>query len=153
VVTLLVPVPPQEPTPAAPEPERDPDALRVLVVDDHPIVREGLVGVIASVPCMRVVAQAGDGDSAIARACETEPDIVLMDLKMPGMSGIEATRLLKRRLPATYVIALSMSDDAATADAARAAGADEFVSKAVDISEVLERVRARLRGGDQAHTG
>ena len=96
--------------------------IRVLVADDHPVFRRGLVGVLTEEPGVEVVAEAGDGETAIALAAEHKPDVVLMDLHMAGTGGVAATRRLTADLPDIAVLVLTMLDDAPTRMMARFAG-------------------------------
>ncbi|MCX7840394.1 MAG: response regulator transcription factor, partial [Anaerolineae bacterium] len=87
------------------------EKLRVLVVDDHALFREGLVSLLNAQPDIQVVGEANDGLEALVLARTLRPDVVLMDINMPGTDGIEATRLIKRELPDTYVLILTVRDD------------------------------------------
>nr|MBA3281629.1 response regulator transcription factor [Acidimicrobiia bacterium] len=87
------------------------DAVRVLVCDDHVVFRRGLGRVLETEPDVEVVGEAADTEAAVASALELEPDVVLMDLRMPGGGGIEATNRIRAELPATKVIVLTVSDD------------------------------------------
>lgn len=120
--------------------------LRVVLVDDHPMLRRGLRSLLEEVGGATVVGEAGDGESAIALALELEPDVVVMDLAMPGMSGIEATRRLADARPDLGVLVLTMSDDDASVFAALRAGARGYVLKGQAGTEFLDAVRAVARG-------
>ena len=85
--------------------------LRILLVDDHPVVRDGLRWLFESAAGVEVVAEAGDGQTAIRLVGDVAPDVVLMDLAMPGMDGVEATRRIKAASPDTAVLVLTMSGD------------------------------------------
>ena len=97
--------------------------LRVLLVDDHPIVRDGLRWLLDSAGGLKVVGEAGDGETAVRLAADLRPDVVLMDLAMPGLDGVEATRRVKAASPETAVLVLTMSDSDASLVAAVTAGA------------------------------
>ena len=85
--------------------------LRVLVVEDHPLFRKGVVALLEAVPDFSVAGVAVSGEEAVARAVELRPDVVLMDLQLPGMSGIEATRLIVGAQPEVRVLVLSLFED------------------------------------------
>ena len=120
---------------------------RVLVVDDHPIVRDGLVALLATVDDVAVVGEAGDGESAVRLALETRPDIVLMDLNLPGVPGLEATRRIVRELPDVAVLVLTMVDDDATVLAAMRVGARGYVLKGARQAELVGAIRTVAAGG------
>lgn len=120
--------------------------LRVLLVDDHPMLRRGLRSLLEEVGGATVVGEAGDGETAIALALDLEPDVVVMDLAMPGVSGIEATRRLADARPDLGVLVLTMSDDDASVFAALRAGARGYVLKGQAGTEFLDAVRAVARG-------
>ncbi len=126
--------------PAPPAGER---ALRVLLVDDHQIVREGLATLLGEQQDMEVVGQAGNGREAIELTSALEPDVVVMDVTMPGMAGDEATRQIKLRQPKTRIVALSMFEEAQMAEAMRQAGAEIYLVKTAPSEQLL----AAIRGG------
>jgi len=115
---------------------------RVLVADDHAIFREGLVALLAQEPSLKVIAEAADGEQAIALARTHRPDIILLDINMPKISGVEVARLLSQEIPTTRIVGLSMHQREDMAEAMQAAGAVAYVTKA-DASETLLGV---LRG-------
>ena len=103
--------------------------MRVLIADDQRVVREGLAMVLGLLPDVEVVGSASDGDEAVALAADLLPDIVLMDLRMPRCDGVEATRLLRERVPETTVVVLTTyADDRSVIDALRA-GARGYLTK------------------------
>jgi DNA-binding NarL/FixJ family response regulator len=116
--------------------------LRLIVVDDHPMFRRGVVGLLESVADTAVVGQAATGEEAIALATALRPDVVLMDLNLPGMTGVEATREVLRASPDTAVLVLTMVDDDDTVVAALRAGARGYVLKGAGQEELLSAVRA-----------
>jgi len=120
--------------------------IRVLVVDDHTIVRDGLVQLLAAAPDLEVVASAGDGPAAVELAAEHRPDIVLMDLSMPGMSGIEATRLIGERAPASQVLVLTSFVDRDRVVEALDAGAIGYLLKDAEPAELIDGIRSAARG-------
>lgn len=114
--------------------------IRILLVDDHAMVRQGLATMLDEDERMEVVAEAPDGLAAIDAAEHHSPDVVLMDINMPGMNGIEATRRIHQRWPGMIVIGLSVQDDETTAKAIRDAGASAFFSKAGDSNRLITAV-------------
>lgn len=118
------------------------EALRLIVVDDHPMFRRGVVGLLQSVPGTVVVGEAGTGEEAVALTTALRPDVVLMDLNLPGMSGVEATREVLRASPDTAVLVLTMVDDDDTVLSALRAGARGYVLKGAGQEELLSAVRA-----------
>jgi len=116
--------------------------IRVLVADDHPVFRRGLVGVLSEEPDVEVVAEAGDGDTAVALVSELKPDVVLMDLHMTGSGGIAATRRLTDEAPEVAVLVLTMLDDEESVLAALHAGARGYLVKGASGDRILEAVRA-----------
>ncbi len=124
----------------------DGETIRVLVVDDHALFRRGLELVLASEPDIHVVGEARDGHEAVRLAAELEPDVVLMDVRMPGLGGIEATRRIRESQPATKVVMLTVSEDEADLFASIRSGATGYLLKEVAIEEVAEAIRAAARG-------
>jgi len=122
------------------------EALRILLVDDHPLVRNGLLALLASVPNMTVVGEASNGEEAIARAAELQPDIILMDLHMPGLNGIEATRRIVQANPHIGILVLTMLEDDASVFAAMRAGARGYLLKGADQADVLRAIGVAAHG-------
>lgn len=122
-----------------------PEPLRVVVADDHPYYRRGLVRSLRA-RGIEVVAEAPNGAAAIRAVEETAPDVVVMDLKMPGMSGFEATRRLTTRAPASRVLVLSVSNDEADVSDAVLSGASGYVLKESSADEVVAGIRAAAAG-------
>jgi DNA-binding NarL/FixJ family response regulator len=121
--------------------------IRVLVVDDHPLFRAGLVGLLATVADVEVVDAVGDGETGVRRATELSPDVVLMDLNMPGLPGLEAIRRLGKLEPSPAVLVLTMVDDDDTVAAALEVGARGYVLKGAVQEEVLAALRTAAAGG------
>jgi DNA-binding NarL/FixJ family response regulator len=117
------------------------DAIRVLIVDDHALFRRGLQMVLEGEPDIDVVGEASDGHEAVERAEATTPDVVLMDVRMPKRSGIEATRTIKDTLPSTKILMLTISDEEADLYEAIKAGASGYLLKEISIEEVASAVR------------
>jgi signal transduction histidine kinase len=115
--------------------------LRVLLADDHEIVRQGLTSVLKEIPNVEVVGEAADGREAVDLADTLRPDVVIMDVAMPVMSGEEATRQIKAHLPSIRVVALSLFADADVIERMRRAGADRYVLKTAPSEEILAALR------------
>ena len=123
------------------------DKIKVLLADDHPVVREGLHTMLASASDIEVVAEAGDGFEAIDKANKHQPDVVLMDLRMPNLDGLEATRRIKKQLPSTAIIILTMYDkDGYVMDAVKA-GAGGYLLKDTSKDLLINAIRAVNSGG------
>lgn len=122
------------------------DAIRVLIADDHLFYREGVRALLADAPDIAVVGEASRGDEAIARAAELAPDVVLMDLKMPGMNGIDATRQILAAQPGVAVLVISMFDDDDSVFAVLRAGARGYLLKDADQDELLRAIHGVRRG-------
>ena len=120
--------------------------LRVLIADDHPLFRDGMRGLLATQPDIEVAGEATTGEEAVALAGELEPDVVLMDIKMPGLGGIEATRRVLAANPRIRVLVVTMFEDATVFTAMRA-GARGYVLKDDDKDDVLGAIRTVGRGG------
>ncbi|HEX6556371.1 MAG TPA: response regulator transcription factor [Ktedonobacteraceae bacterium] len=122
------------------------ELFRVLLVDDHPLVRNGLRALLASVPGMMVVGEATSGEEAITQAAELQPDIILMDLHMPGLNGVEATRRIVQVHPHIGILVLTMLEDDASVFAAMRAGARGYLLKGADQAEVLRAISVVAHG-------
>jgi DNA-binding NarL/FixJ family response regulator len=120
--------------------------IRVLVADDHPIVRSGIVALLSSSDDIVVVAEAGDGTEAVRLAAEHHPDLVLMDLRMPRLGGVDATRELIAARPETRVLVLTTYETDELILSAIEAGASGYLMKASPHDEILEGVRSVARG-------
>jgi DNA-binding NarL/FixJ family response regulator len=120
--------------------------IRLLLVDDHTIVRQGIRAVLEDEPDMTVVGEAEDGRAAVRLACELEPDVVVMDIAMPGLNGLEATRQIRRDRPSVKVLVLTMHDNEEYIRQVLAAGALGYVLKYAAAGELLEAIRAVHRG-------
>jgi len=122
------------------------EPIRILVADDHAGFRSGLDALLATQPDLRVVGEAATGDEAVARALALQPDVVLMDLNMPGIDGIAATRRIVDSSPHIAILVLTMADhDAAVFDALRA-GARGYLLKGADRAELTRAIRAVASG-------
>lgn len=121
--------------------------IRVIVVDDHPLFRDGLSGLLATVPDVDVVDAVGTGEDAVRRTVELAPDVVLMDLNLPGIPGLEATRRILAQAPSVAVLVLTMVDDDDSVLAALQVGARGYLLKGAVQEEVLAAIRAVAGGG------
>src|SRR5262245_58377580 len=122
------------------------DAIRVLICDDHALFRRGLIMVLESEEGIDVVAEAEDGEEAITKAEDTAPDVVLMDVRMPRMSGIEATRAIADAVPTAKILMLTVSDEEDDLYEAVKAGATGYLLKEISIEEVASAIRAVMGG-------
>nr|WP_296068860.1 response regulator transcription factor [uncultured Actinoplanes sp.] len=120
--------------------------IRVLLADDHPMVRQGLRAVVATADDIEVAGEVGDGREAVRQAVQLAPDVVIMDLQLPGLHGTEATRQIAARQPATAVLVLTMFEDDDTVFAAIRAGAIGYLIKGADGADILAAVRAAAAG-------
>lgn len=121
--------------------------IRVLIADDHPTLREGLRAILDTQPDIEVVGEAATGTQAIDRAAVLRPDIVLMDLEMPDLDGVEATRRIHERLPATRVIVFTAFDTDDRIIGAVRAGAQGYVLKGAPREEIFRAIRVAREGG------
>ncbi|MBO4240931.1 response regulator [Pseudonocardia alni] len=124
----------------------DEGPVRVLLADDHPVYREGLAALLASVPGIEVVGTAADGARAVAMAADTAPDVVVMDVRMPDLDGIAATREITTAAPSTGVVVLTMSEEDETVFAAMRAGARGYLLKGANQAEIVRAVTGVARG-------
>jgi DNA-binding NarL/FixJ family response regulator len=122
------------------------DAVRVLIADDHPLFREGMRGRLDRVADVVVVGEAASGDEAVEMAGTLEPDVILMDIKMPGINGIEATREILRAMPRVGVLVLTMFEDDDSVFAAMRAGAKGYLLKDSGGEGVVHAIRAVASG-------
>jgi two-component system nitrate/nitrite response regulator NarL len=121
--------------------------IRVLLVDDHALFRSGIKALLSRQPGFEVVGEAGDGLEGVKRAAALQPDVVLMDLHMPGMSGREAVKLLAEEVPRTRVVVLTVSEDAEDLLETLQAGAHGYLLKNIDTEFLVQSIR-RAAGGD-----
>lgn len=122
------------------------DPIRILIADDHTLFRDGLRSLFASIPDTEVVGEAASGEEAIALAESLQPDVVLMDIQMAGLNGIEATRRITHTSPHVGVVMVTMFEDDESVFAAMRAGARGYVLKGADQEEMLRAVQSAARG-------
>jgi len=120
--------------------------IRVLMADDHLFYRQGVHALLAQVPGIQIVGEASNGDDVVARAADLAPDVILMDLKMPGLNGIEATRRVLAARPQTGVLVVTMFEDDASVFAVMRAGARGYLLKDADQDELVRAISAVHRG-------
>jgi DNA-binding NarL/FixJ family response regulator len=122
------------------------ERIRVVLADDHPVFRHGLRAILTATPDTEVVGEASTGEQAVELAIEHDPDVVVMDLTMPGLNGVEATRLLIAERPDANVLVVTMFDDTQSVLAAVRAGARGYILKGADGDDVLRAIRAAAHG-------
>lgn len=122
------------------------DAIRVLLADDHTLFRKGLRTLLERMPSVDVVGEASSGDEALARSRELVPDVILMDVSMPGLSGIEAARHIRGENPHIGIVLVTMFDDAESVFAGMRAGARGYVLKEAEPEELARAIEAAARG-------
>ena len=122
------------------------EPIRILIADDHTLFREGLRSLLASVADAEAIGEAATGQEAIDQAMALQPDVVLMDIQMPGINGIEATRRIVATSPHIGVIVVTMFEDDDSVFAAMRAGARGYVLKGADQEEMLRTIRSVARG-------
>jgi DNA-binding NarL/FixJ family response regulator len=122
------------------------DPIRILIADDHPLFRDGLRALLESVSDMQVIGEAATGDEALTQARTLQPDVILMDLKMPGMNGIEATRRILHTSPHIRILVVTMFEDDDSVFAAIRAGARGYLLKGAIQEETLRAIRAVAHG-------
>ncbi|GHJ47212.1 DNA-binding response regulator [Catellatospora sp. TT07R-123] len=120
--------------------------VRVLLVDDQPLIRAGLRVLMADSPDLEVIGEAGSGAQAVAQVAEARPDVVVMDIRMPGMDGIEATRIITSGADAPQVLILTTFDDDEYVYGALRAGASGFLVKDMSLEDILDAVRVVAAG-------
>ena len=118
------------------------DTLRILVAEDHPLFRKGMVSLLSSVPEFEVIGEAKTGEEAVVRAAQLQPDVILMDLQMPKVNGIEATRTILQESPSVRILVVTLFEDEDSVFMALRAGARGYVLKDADEEVVVHAIRA-----------
>ncbi len=127
--------------------------IRVLIVDDHPMVAEGIQSILESYDEIQVVGTLGSGQEAVEKATDLAPDVILMDLNMPGLGGLSATEIILERLPQTRILILSMHDSPEYISTALSHGAKGYVLKDVQTEEIKQAIDAVMQGEQYLCTG
>jgi DNA-binding NarL/FixJ family response regulator len=122
------------------------ETLRILIAEDHPLFRKGVISLLSSVPDFEVVGEATTGEEAVVRAEQLQPDVVLMDLQMPEVNGIEATRRILQESPSIRVLVVTLFEDDDSVFMALRAGARGYVLKDADEEEMVLSIRAVSKG-------
>jgi DNA-binding NarL/FixJ family response regulator len=122
------------------------ETLRILIAEDHPLFRKGVISLLSSVPEFEVVGEAKTGEEVVARAADLQPDVILMDLQMPEVNGIEATRRILQESPSVRVLVVTLFEDDDSVFMALRAGARGYVLKDAEEEEMLASIRAVGRG-------
>jgi two-component system NarL family response regulator len=127
------------------------EKIKVLIADDHGVVREGLMAMLQAIDVVDVVGEAKNGQDAVEQTRKLLPDVILMDLRMPCMDGVEATRLIKREFPHIGIIALTMNEEQQHVFDLVRAGATGYLLKDSDSSQIVDAIRAIARGDSLIH--
>ena len=127
------------------------ERIRVLIADDHRVVREGLSAILKATEDIEVVGEASDGQEAVDKARELSPDVILMDVSMPRMNGVEATRAIKRESPHIGIVALTMYDEEKYIFDLVRAGATGYLLKDTDSSQIVSAIRSIYKGESLIH--
>jgi DNA-binding NarL/FixJ family response regulator len=122
------------------------ETLRILIAEDHPLFRKGVISLLSSEPGFEVIGEATTGEEAVVRAADLQPDVVLMDLQMPEVNGIEATRRILQQSPSVRILVVTLFEDDDSVFMALRAGARGYVLKDSDEEEMLASIRAVGRG-------
>ncbi len=122
------------------------NTIRILIADDHPLFRDGMHGLLDSVPDTEVVGEAASGDEVISQALALQPDVILMDIKMPGANGIAASREILAASPHIAILMVTMLEDDESVFAAMRAGAKGYILKGANQAEILLAIRAVASG-------
>jgi DNA-binding NarL/FixJ family response regulator len=122
------------------------ETLRILIAEDHPLFRKGMISLLSSVPEFEVIGEAQTGEEAVMRAADLQPDVILMDLQMPEVNGIEATRRILQESPRVRILVVTLFEDDDSVFMALRAGARGYVLKDADEEEMVRSIRAVGKG-------
>jgi DNA-binding NarL/FixJ family response regulator len=122
------------------------ESLRILIAEDHPLFRKGMISLLSSVPEFEVIGEATTGEEAVLRAAQMQPDVILMDLQMPEVNGIEATRRILQESPSVRILVVTLFEDDDSVFMALRAGARGYVLKDSDEEEMVHAIRAVGKG-------
>jgi DNA-binding NarL/FixJ family response regulator len=125
-------------------------SVRIVLADDHEVVRQGVRRFLETQPSLEICAEAANGQEAVEKTLSFKPDVVILDLSMPIMNGVEATRQIRQLLPSVKIIVFSMHDFTQLADTVKQAGADAYVSKSAQVSRLYEAIRSVLNNNQPA---
>jgi signal transduction histidine kinase/ActR/RegA family two-component response regulator len=117
-------------------------SVRILIADDHQIVRQAISSLLGGIPSFKVIAEAEDGEDAVRKAFDLNPEFIIMDLNMPKMNGLAATRIIHKQFPATKIIGLSVQDEQTVMDSMREAGAVAFFNKGAPVDKLIETIKS-----------
>lgn len=120
---------------------------RIVLADDHEVVRQGVRRFLETQPSLEICAEAANGQEAVEKTLSLKPDIVILDLSMPVMNGVEAARQIRQLVPSAKIIVFSMHDFAQLAETVKQAGADAYVSKSSRVDKLYEAIRDVLSNG------
>lgn len=120
---------------------------RIVLADDHEVVRQGVRRFLETQPSLEICAEAANGQEAVEKTLSLKPDIVILDLSMPVMNGVEAARQIRQLVPSAKIIVFSMHDFAQLAETVKQAGADAYVSKSSRVDKLYEAIREVLSNG------
>jgi signal transduction histidine kinase len=115
--------------------------VRILIADDHQIVRQAISNLLSGIPAFKVVAEAEDGEDAVKKSLELNPEVIIMDLNMPKMNGLTATKIIHKELPTAKIIGLSVQDEETVMDSMREAGAVAFFNKGAPVDKLIETIK------------
>jgi len=121
-------------------------SIRVLLVDDHPLFRKGIASLLSSEPGFEVLGEASDGQEAIEKARDLMPDVILMDISMPGVNGLEATQRIKQEIPYVRIVILTVSDEDQNLFEAIKSGAQGYLLKKIEPQTLFQTLRGVLEG-------
>jgi CheY-like chemotaxis protein len=123
-------------------------SVRILIADDHQIVRQAISSLLSGIPAFKVIAEAEDGEDAVKKSLELNPEVIIMDMNMPKLNGLAATKIIHKQLPETKIIGLSVQDEQTVMDSMREAGAVAFFNKGAPVDKLIETIKSISGTGD-----